>query len=539
MKRFKMISLLMVMAIIASAQPPEAFKYQAVVRNVAGNLIVDQSVSFRTSIRDGTPTGTIIYRETHASVTNQFGLATLTIGEGAVVSGTFSNINWSASSKYLEVECDPLGGSSYVLMGTSKLNSVPYALFSNKSADAYWSKAGNNIYYNTGYVGIGNSSPVTNLSIKSSGYTHGIQLFSSDDDLLFRVRQNSDESGSVYLYDGTGTNTLALSGSGNSYFNAGLVGIGTSSPSAGLHVKGTGYPNSFLFIQSDEDEDAGIRFYEGSEVKWHMYHNALSDRLMIMNSDFSHPILVANQYNGKVGIGTSNITGRLTVEDETRALDATTTTGNNSVILGWEWAAVNAWSYNHKAILAMTNYGLAGDFQGNVLITGSLSKGSGSFLIDHPLDPENKLLRHNFIESPENLVVYRGKAKLNSNGETVVELPDYFEALTKENEATVTLTSIGKPFLTGYEWEHDYKCFKVYGDPDREISWVVFADRDDPVMHQLARPVEEEKGPDNIYCEKGKLLYPEAYGYPMSKLKNYEQWVYMNERMNKKSNDSD
>jgi hypothetical protein len=182
---------------------------------------------------------------------------------------------------------------------------------------------------------------------------------------------------------------------------------------------------------------------------------------------------------------------------------------------------------------------VACDFHGNVVITGSLSKGSGSFLIDHPLDPENRLLRHNFMESPENLVVYRGKVKLNSNGETIVLLPDYFEALTKENEATVTLTSIGKPFLTGYEWENDFKSFKVYGEPGREISWVVYADRDDPVIHQLVQPVEEEKGPVNIYCEKGKLLYPEAYGYPMSKLNNYNQWVNMKEQINKKSNDCD
>ena len=154
----------------------------------------------------------------------------------------------------------------------------------------------------------------------------------------------------------------------------------------------------------------------------------------------------------------------------------------------------------------------AGYFSGDVHITGALSKGSGSFLIDHPLDPENKTLRHNFVESPENLCLYRGKIKLNDRGEAQVQMPDYFAALTRENEATITLTSIGKPFNTGYEWHHDFTEFTVYGEPNREISYIVLADRDDPVMQQLHRPVEEEKGGGNF--EKGKLLYAEAYGYP-------------------------
>jgi len=45
--------------------------------------------------------------------------------------------------------------------------------------------------------------------------------------------------------------------------------------------------------------------------------------------------------------------------------------------------------------------GFAGRFVGDVEVTGSLSKGGGSFKIDHPLDPENKYLYHSFVESPD------------------------------------------------------------------------------------------------------------------------------------------
>ncbi|MDD2890236.1 MAG: hypothetical protein PHE49_06315 [bacterium] len=162
----------------------------------------------------------------------------------------------------------------------------------------------------------------------------------------------------------------------------------------------------------------------------------------------------------------------------------------------------------------------AGYFSGNVSITGSLSKGSGSFLIDHPLDPMNKTLRHNFVESPENLCLYRGKVRLNAKGEAMVEMPSYFAALTKENEATVNLTPVGKPFQVGCEWETGNTKFTVYGEADRDVFYIVLADRDDPVMKELQKPVEEDKGEGKI-CKKGELLYPEAYGYSETVGKDY------------------
>lgn len=156
-----------------------------------------------------------------------------------------------------------------------------------------------------------------------------------------------------------------------------------------------------------------------------------------------------------------------------------------------------------------TNY--AGHFDGDVHVVGTLSKGTGSFLIDHPKDPLNKTLRHNFVESPENLCLYRGKVKLNSKGEATVKMPGYFAALTKEDEATVSLTAIGKkPFSTSYQWNKTCTSFKIYGEKNAEVAYTVLADRDDPVSHHFAKPVEQDKGDGNF--ETGKYLYPEAFG---------------------------
>ena len=194
----------------------------------------------------------------------------------------------------------------------------------------------------------------------------------------------------------------------------------------------------------------------------------------------------------------------------TYALYAVNTGNNGNGVFCEASVGTGAW-----AIWARSTTGYAGYFSGNVNVTGSLSKGSGSFLIDHPLDPLNKTLRHNFVESPENLCLYRGKVKLDENGQAIVKMPDYFVALTKETEATVILTPIGKvPFLTSYEWNEDYTFFYIYGQPNREVSYQVLADRDDPVMRMLYKPVEEEKGNGNF--EKGYLIYPKAYGYPES-----------------------
>ncbi len=46
-----------------------------------------------------------------------------------MVSGTFTAINWSSGPFFVKTETDPSGGTSYTIIGTSDLLSVPYALF--------------------------------------------------------------------------------------------------------------------------------------------------------------------------------------------------------------------------------------------------------------------------------------------------------------------------------------------------------------------------------------------------------------------------
>jgi hypothetical protein len=86
------------------AQTPQAFKYQAVARDNAGNLIANQNVSFRISILQSGPGGAAVYIETHLVQTNSLGLANLTIGQGTIISGSLSTISWGSSSYFIKID---------------------------------------------------------------------------------------------------------------------------------------------------------------------------------------------------------------------------------------------------------------------------------------------------------------------------------------------------------------------------------------------------------------------------------------------------
>jgi hypothetical protein len=132
MKKFT-FTLALTMAITLVISQPAAFKYQAVVRDAGGAVISNQNVSFRISIVQDNINGTVVYTEDHNTMTNEFGLANLKIGNGTPVSGTFNAIDWGANDHFLQISLDITGGINFALMGSSQLLSVPYALHSRSS----------------------------------------------------------------------------------------------------------------------------------------------------------------------------------------------------------------------------------------------------------------------------------------------------------------------------------------------------------------------------------------------------------------------
>jgi len=120
-----------------TAQTPQSFKYQAVVRDASGNVVADQAVSMQISILQGSTSGTAVYVETFTPTTNDFGLINLNIGAGTLVSGDLTTIDWSIDTYFIKVEMDITGGTTYEEYGTSQLLSVPYALHAKTAANIF------------------------------------------------------------------------------------------------------------------------------------------------------------------------------------------------------------------------------------------------------------------------------------------------------------------------------------------------------------------------------------------------------------------
>ena len=153
-----------------------------------------------------------------------------------------------------------------------------------------------------------------------------------------------------------------------------------------------------------------------------------------------------------------------------------------------------------------TNFSTDVNMRATLDITGTISKGSGSFVIDHPLDPANKLLYHSFVESPDVKNIYDGVVKLDEKGEAAVELPGYFESLNSDFRYQYTAISVAAPNLHIKEEITNNTFIIAGGPPNARVSWQVTGIRQDPYI--LANPIvtEVEKGPEEL-VDRGEYVW--------------------------------
>jgi 6-phosphogluconolactonase (cycloisomerase 2 family) len=155
---------------------------------------------------------------------------------------------------------------------------------------------------------------------------------------------------------------------------------------------------------------------------------------------------------------------------------------------------------------------------GNMSVTGSLSKGGGSFKIDHPLDPENKYLYHSFVESPDMMNIYNGNIVTDADGYATITLPDYFEALNRDFRYQLTVIDESND-MDVFLWAKVVR--KIGGNQftirssrgSLEVSWQVTGIRKDAWAEKNRIPNSVDKTP----AEKGKFLHPEAFDKPASR----------------------
>jgi hypothetical protein len=142
---------------------------------------------------------------------------------------------------------------------------------------------------------------------------------------------------------------------------------------------------------------------------------------------------------------------------------------------------------------------------GSLKVTGTISKPGGGFTIDHPQDPEHRLLSHSFVESPDMATLYTGTAVTGSDGTVEVVLPDYFGALN--TDARVHLTAVDSLTAVMVASPVRDNRFSIRSaEPDTSVNWLIIGTRDDPWARAHRIQVETDKPED----EQGSYLHPEV-----------------------------
>ena len=142
-----------------------------------------------------------------------------------------------------------------------------------------------------------------------------------------------------------------------------------------------------------------------------------------------------------------------------------------------------------------------GFFAGNLNVTCKVTKGSGSFKIDHPLDPANKYLSHSFDESPDMMNIYNGNVTTNARDLATVVLPDYFEALNGDFRYQLTVIGQFAQAIVAREISNGRFTIKT-NRPNVKVSWQVTGVRHDAYANAHRIPVTEDK----------HYLHPDVYG---------------------------
>lgn len=233
------------------------------------------------------------------------------------------------------------------------------------------------------------------------------------------------------------------------------------------------------------------------------------------------PSLISNYTNGLIGYsaaGAGNGVTGYTTGSSSAAVYAYTVgqycNGVGAVATGINSVGVYGYASNTNSTGVYgdaTNMGsYAGYFNGNVHLTGTLTGGTKSFKIDHPLDPSNKYLYHTSVESSEMKNIYDGVVTLDNQGEAIVEMPEWFEALNADFRYLLTSIGAASPNLHIAQKIEKGKFNIGGGQAGQEVSWMVTGIRQDAYAKAHRSPVEQEKTGD----EKGKYLHPELFSQP-------------------------
>ncbi|MBK8952293.1 MAG: hypothetical protein IPM85_08440 [Chitinophagaceae bacterium] len=244
-KILSLLAAVLLVAISGYSQSPGFFNYQGVARNSVGNVLKNQNIGIRLTVRDGSSAGPVVYQESRTAVTNPFGLFNVQVGSAGAtnVTGTILGVNWSVGSKYIQVEVDPAGGTSFINIGSAQLASVPFSLYATTSGDMVLpfnktqADAGSLFKITNSGTGAGSTSleGVTNSTAGNAAAVKGIVSSTSPGGFSTGLLGQNNGTGGL----GIGV-TGTQAGSGWGVYGAAPSGIGVNGSSAsGIGINGT------------------------------------------------------------------------------------------------------------------------------------------------------------------------------------------------------------------------------------------------------------------------------------------------------------
>ena len=356
-----------------------------------------------------------------------------------------------------------------------------------------------------------------------------LALNGSSSSPILQVTQNGASSfaisaiGNLVAIVGSSTNGIGVRGFTQS-------GAGVSGASVGFHgVEGTSQSGAGVFGSSNSSH--GV---EGSSQNGFGVHGTSNTGVGVVGEGNDQPGVEGDSNTGPGVIGTRNATagvagfstnafavqgqgpiggGVLGISNTNVGVQGIST--NNIAVFG---SAINdtgvgGISNNGDGVFGRASAGhFAGKFDGDVQVNGNLSKSSGSFKIDHPLDPENKYLYHSFVESPDMMNIYNGNVTTDANGDAVIALPDWFEALNKDFRYQLTVVGTFAQAIVAEKVKGNRFAIKT-NVPNVEVSWQVTGVRQDAWANAHRIPLEERK----TVKEQGHYLHPELFNQPEEK----------------------
>jgi hypothetical protein len=293
----------------------------------------------------------------------------------------------------------------------------------------------------------------------------------------------------------------------------GNVGVGISAPNARFHVKHTGLNGMRGETSSTNANASGVLGQITAAVPDAI---AAGVRGQITTTTSTNKGFGVYGSHGGGGVGVYG-TGHTGIQGNGTTVGVLGS-GSSLGVYGDATGTGSPWGVYGTATSTDGGSAYAGLFGGNVHVGGTLSKLGGSFTIDHPLDPANKILSHSFVESPDMKNVYDGNVTTDANGNATVTLPAYFEALNRDFHYQLTVIGQFAQAIVSSEIKRNQFAIKT-DKSNVKVSWQVTGIRQDAWAEAHRIRVEEDKPTQ----ERGTYLTPKEHGQPESKGHNYER----------------